>query len=133
MSNGRHKPGCGYSCRRCSKACKIKIARLSSMACWRWLLCYDCYSSPLVKRQYNCVYPLTESQGIIERCKTCDPYLPTKAYPGTLEKVNVMAARRQAGVPIFHPDDNVPSARGLDYGDIGLLGVKTSAFLEELA
>lgn len=34
-----------------------------------------------------------------------DPYIPTRAKPGSEEKVNMLAARYAAGVPLWHDED----------------------------
>ena len=44
-----------------------------------------------------------------------DPTLPTSAQAGSLEKRRVIAARYQAGLPLWHPDDD--SSMLLDHDD----------------
>lgn len=37
--------------------------------------------------------------------KKTHPDNPTRALPGSREKVQLLAARAQGGLPLFHPDD----------------------------
>lgn len=46
---------------------------------------------------------------------------PTKALPGSAEKLRIIAARRRANLPLFHPGDANPTreaaAEAVMYGD----------------
>jgi hypothetical protein len=42
-----------------------------------------------------------------------DDYSPTRALPGTLEKLDILSARVRLGLPLWHPEDR------LSYDDEG--------------
>lgn len=82
-------------CRRCSK-----VANLQTRG-----LCWACYHTPGIREQY----PSLSKFGQVSVAATIlGPRrlpTPTRARPGTPEKIAVLAARVAAGEYLFHPDD----------------------------
>lgn len=67
-------------------------------------MCWTCYYSPA----RNLYGPVSKygRRGIGHGYKSFKlPVLPTKAEPGTPEKLAVLAARARAGESLWHPDD----------------------------
>lgn len=69
-------------------------------------LCRDCYYTPAV----CALYPPTskyarKGTGIGHRTRAPLPAEPTRATPGTPEKMAVLARRAERGEQLFHPED----------------------------
>ena len=47
----------------------------------------------------------------------CDQFDPTQAVPGTSEKLQVLAARIRAGLPLWHDDDRMDHESVSDRGE----------------
>lgn len=68
-------------------------------------LCWICYYAPGVRE----LYPSTSKfgrrgPGNFHR-KVCLPHFPTRALPGSPEKIAILEQRAQLGQELFHPQD----------------------------
>ena len=68
-------------------------------------LCFSCYGQEGVREKYPSTSKFARL-GILDRFGTQPlPTMPTKALPGTTEKVTVLAERAAAGQQLWHPED----------------------------
>lgn len=63
--------------------------------------CRKCYFESRGMTESECIDIAEDVDG--------DPTLPTMHPPGSYEKMAVMAARDRLGIPLFHPEDFVPT------------------------
>lgn len=85
------------TCRHC---CRSGLSERSR------LLCHSCYSKTQIRRLYP-AQDRSEWHGT-RRVDFSGGYElpePTAALPGTLEKLEVLAKRVEAGKALFHPED----------------------------
>lgn len=89
-------------------------------------LCWTCYNRPGVRELFGPPDPRTAKYarrsgvGLGFRARAPLPE-PTRAEPGSAEKLAVLAARAAAGEQLFHPDD--PSLSG-GYGRVRVAVVR---------
>lgn len=67
-------------------------------------LCWRCYDTPAIRRQYESTSPLGLRRPEI-RGRVRPPRRPTDARPGSAEKVEVLCERAAARVGLWHPRD----------------------------
>jgi hypothetical protein len=98
-----------YHCR----ACLVAAARLAHPRCRHCAapkvnrprgLCWACYYAPGVRQMYPPTSPYARRGSGNGPAPRPLPE-PTAALPGTPEKVEVLAARAEAGELLHHPDD----------------------------
>jgi hypothetical protein len=63
--------------------------------------CRGCYTLYWIDEEYQ------PGLSIREFMASIDPMEPTRALPGSKEKLMVLCARARARLPLFHPLDNV--------------------------
>lgn len=69
-------------------------------------LCWTCYYTPGVREKIGVLPSYVKNRGHGLATGPCPiPPTPTRAIPGTAEKIAVMEARAAAVFAIFHPDD----------------------------
>jgi hypothetical protein len=91
LSNGRKLTMCSHCLQRPLAARGIPR---------HYKLCPSCYFSPLVRKMLGVPGQLMAPKNVKP-----EDYQPTEAMPGSREKVAVMAARVERGLPLWHPLD----------------------------
>jgi hypothetical protein len=96
-------------CRHCGAAPVCRPRRL----------CWTCYYTPGVRA----LYPPTSKYarfglGLRPRRRLLPPY-PTKALPGSPEKIAVLTERARRGLELFHPDDAPLQRTGVRLSRVG--------------
>lgn len=73
-------------------------------------LCYYCYGDVVIRALYPSLRPADRANWGGDNTSSSRPLpAPTAAFPGTPQKIEVLAARAEAGQQLWHPLD-----RGLD-------------------
>jgi hypothetical protein len=82
-------------------ACQKKASHRARQLCWR------CYDNPTLRAEAE-YFERDGTKGFgTDPSSTKTPWHATQAAPGTLSKIEVMAARAERGEALFHPDDFV--------------------------
>ncbi len=68
-------------------------------------LCWTCYYTPGVREHYPPTSPFAR-RGVDDFCgRSAPPSQPTRALPGTPEKIAVLEQRARLGQALWHPLD----------------------------
>lgn len=68
-------------------------------------LCYDCWFNPAIRELYPSMQGLGGGSAAVGNHGRRLPDQPTRAQPGSPEKIEILEARAAADVALFHPDD----------------------------